>query len=171
MLFFKTKKYVFFLTQKFIVLLGLVSLIFVFSFKEINVTSNDILVYVTNLATAEIFTPAICGNGVKEGAEVCDGAAGCAAPNTCNFSCTACNLLKVKPLAIIISGLIKWLLTLAASLAILFLIIGGIRYINLRGDFEQIEKAKNIITFVVIGLVIILIAYSVIVALDKIIKG
>ncbi|MBU4580720.1 VCBS repeat-containing protein [Patescibacteria group bacterium] len=79
--------------------------------------------------------------------------------------------VKVKLMAVIISGLINGLLALAAGLAILFLIIGGIRYIRSWGDSEQTEKAKKMISYVVLGLVIILISYSVIITLDKIING
>lgn len=48
----------FFSLKKSIVLFGLVSLIFVFSFKEAEAASNDILVYFTRIsgASAEIFT-------------------------------------------------------------------------------------------------------------------
>lgn len=79
--------------------------------------------------------------------------------------------VKVKPSSEIISGLINGLLALAAGLAILFIIIGGIRYIRSWGDTEQMEKSKKMILYVVLGLVIILVSYAVVITADKIING
>jgi len=79
--------------------------------------------------------------------------------------------LKMQPLSVIISGFINWILAAVAGLAILFLIIAGIKYIRSWGDSESLEKAKKMITYVVLGLVIILVSYSAIVTLDKIING
>ncbi|MBU4141563.1 hypothetical protein KKE99_01665 [Patescibacteria group bacterium] len=79
--------------------------------------------------------------------------------------------VTMKPMSELINSLLDSLLALAAGLAILFLIIGGIRYIRSWGDSEQTEKAKKMISYVVLGLVIILISYSVIITLDKIING
>lgn len=78
---------------------------------------------------------------------------------------------KVKPFIVIIYGLINWLLMLVAGLAILFLILGGIRYTKSWGDSDEMEKTKKMVVYVVLGLVIILISYSVIVTLDAIING
>lgn len=78
--------------------------------------------------------------------------------------------VTVKPMSSIVSGLNNALLALAAGIGIMFLIIGGIRYLRSWGDTEQITKAKNMITYVVLGLVIILVSYSVIVTIDAIIN-
>lgn len=79
--------------------------------------------------------------------------------------------VKIKPMTTIIGGINNGLLALAAGLAILFLIIGGISYLRSLGDSEQLEKAKNTISYAILGLVIILISYSVVVTLDMIING
>lgn len=79
--------------------------------------------------------------------------------------------VTIKPMKTLVGDLINGLLALAAGLGILFLIIGGIRYIRSWGDSDQMEKAKNTILYVVIGLVVILVSYSVIATLDKIING
>ena len=31
-----------------------------------------------------------CGNGIREGTEVCDGSVGCTSPAYCNFTCSSC---------------------------------------------------------------------------------
>ncbi len=79
--------------------------------------------------------------------------------------------ITIKPMADIISGLNNALLALVAGLAILFLILGGIRYIKSWGDSDEMERAKKMVIFAVLGLVIILISYSAIVTLDAIING
>lgn len=78
--------------------------------------------------------------------------------------------VTMKPMAELINSLLDSLLALAAGLAILFLIIGGIKYIRSWGDSEQMEKAKKMISYVIIGLVIILISYSTVITLDKVIN-
>lgn len=42
--------------------------------------------------------------------------------------------------------------TVVGAMAVLFIIIGGIRYIISAGDSTQIQKAKNTILYAVIGL-------------------
>ena len=51
--------------------------------------------------------------------------------------------------------IINWLLVLAALAALVFLIIGGVRYIVSQGDDEAAEKAKNTILYAIIGLIVI----------------
>jgi len=56
----------------------------------------------------------------------------------------------------IISALLPYLFTIAAMLALLFLILGGIKYMLAQGDPKQLDAAKNTITGAIIGLIIIL---------------
>ncbi len=69
------------------------------------------------------------------------------------------------------AGIINWLLGLAGGLVIIFLIIGGIYYITAAGDEEQIGKAKKIVTYAIIGLIFILVSYTLVATLNKIIFG
>lgn len=59
-------------------------------------------------------------------------------------------------------GIINILLTVAALVAAVFLIIGGIRYIASQGDEDQTEKAKNTILYAIIGLIVIGLAAAVV---------
>lgn len=56
--------------------------------------------------------------------------------------------------------LIKLLLTLSGMISVLFLIVGGFWYMTSAGNEEQAEKGKNTITNFFLGLVIIIMAYS-----------
>ncbi len=59
----------------------------------------------------------------------------------------------------VITQLIQLLLAFAGAVAVIFIILGGYRYITSQGNQENVEKAKNTITYAVIGLVVAMIAY------------
>ena len=54
-----------------------------------------------------------------------------------------------------ITTIINVLLTLAALVAAIYLILGGVRYITSRGDEDAAGEAKNTILYAVIGLIVI----------------
>jgi uncharacterized membrane protein YidH (DUF202 family) len=60
-----------------------------------------------------------------------------------------------EPLPQAIITIVNVLLVLAALVAAIFLVIGGIRYITSQGDEEAADKAKNTILYSVIGLIVI----------------
>lgn len=69
--------------------------------------------------------------------------------------------LTNRPLSEIIFSAIDWLLSIAAGLGILFIIIGGVYYVTAAGDESQMSSAKTIITYSIIGLFIVVISYSI----------
>lgn len=66
------------------------------------------------------------------------------------------------PLEGVINTLINVLLSVAGTLAVLFLIIGGYQYITSLGNPEQISKAKSSITYSIIGLIIVILSYVIV---------
>ena len=60
----------------------------------------------------------------------------------------------------LILNLIAIILWLAGSLAIIFIIVGAIFYIISAGDPSRLKRAKDILTNVVVGLVVIFLAYA-----------
>lgn len=58
--------------------------------------------------------------------------------------------------------IINVLLFIIGSLAVIMIIIGGIRYVISNGDSSQITNAKNTIQYAVIGLVVALLAYAIV---------
>lgn len=62
------------------------------------------------------------------------------------------------------------LLYFTGSLAVLFLMIGGYRYIAARGNEEATEKAKSTIRAAVIALFIILLAYTLVVGVNALLQ-
>lgn len=75
-----------------------------------------------------------------------------------------------RPLVEIIGSAIDWLLGIAAGLTILFIIIGGIYYVTAAGDDQQMTTAKTMITYAIIGLLFIVISYSIVVTVNGIIN-
>lgn len=65
-----------------------------------------------------------------------------------------------------IPALLSQIITIAASavgvIAVIFIIIGGIRLIMSGGDAKQLEGARNILVFSVLGLLLVLFAYGIV---------
>lgn len=63
--------------------------------------------------------------------------------------------------------IVNFLLLVAGAVAIIFLIIGGIRYMVSSGNSDQIEKAKHTILYAIIGILIVIFSYAIVNALLK----
>lgn len=62
----------------------------------------------------------------------------------------------------IISIITNLLLGIAGSIAVIFIIVGGIQYATSAGDDGRVQSAKNTIMNAVIGLVITVMAYAIV---------
>lgn len=62
----------------------------------------------------------------------------------------------------LISDITAWITGIVGAIAILMLIYGGLRYVISAGNDDDIEKAKNIIMYAIIGIIVILIAFVVV---------
>jgi hypothetical protein len=54
-----------------------------------------------------------------------------------------------------ITNIVNALLTLAAVVAAIFVIVGGVRYITAQGDEDAVAAAKNTVIYAVIGVIVI----------------
>jgi type IV secretory pathway VirB2 component (pilin) len=61
-----------------------------------------------------------------------------------------------------ITNIINFALGLLGLIAVAFLIFAGIMMVTAGGDQANIDKAKKIITYAVIGIVIILLSYTIV---------
>ena len=68
----------------------------------------------------------------------------------------------------LIVSIINWLLAIIGSIVLLFIIIGGIMYMTAAGNEEQIKRAKRILFYTILGFAVILISYSLIQEIKKI---
>ena len=59
----------------------------------------------------------------------------------------------------ILERVLLFILALAFIVAVIFLVVGGFRYIVSQGNEESVEKAKGTITNAIIGIVVIVLAW------------
>jgi heme/copper-type cytochrome/quinol oxidase subunit 2 len=62
----------------------------------------------------------------------------------------------------LIGNITNWVLGIAGAVAVLFIIISGLRYITAGGDSKQTEAAKSSLRNAIIGLVIVVVAFLVV---------
>ncbi|MDP3685910.1 MAG: pilin [bacterium] len=62
----------------------------------------------------------------------------------------------------LIAQIVKISLLLVGVVALGFVVYGGFRYITSRGDEREVEEAKNTITYAVVGIIVIGLAYAII---------
>lgn len=75
---------------------------------------------------------------------------------------TAAKGLNNESIFAIISRLMNWLLGLVGVLAVIAFVISGILYLTAAGNEEQAEKAKEVMLYAIIGLVVALIGLVVV---------
>ena len=68
----------------------------------------------------------------------------------------------------IVENILLWLLSVAGVITIFMLVVGGIMYMTAGGDEQKVTTAKKMVTWTIIGLGLILISYSIMAVLDKI---
>lgn len=150
--------------KKSIILFGLVSIIFV-------------LLFAKNIPIA--LAQATCGNGIVDLGEVCDvnGDIGCAAPTpACNTDCSGCIACAIKsklsffgkPVICIVQDATKWILSVIGSVVLLILIISGAYYMFSGDNPKRQGSAKKMITYAIIGIILILVSYALLALLDRI---
>ena len=85
-------------------------------------------------------------------AEVCKGISGAGG------DCTATK----DTLPDLIKNVINILLYIIGAVAVIMIIIGGIRYVTSNGDQAHVKAAKDTIMYAVIGLIVAILAYSIV---------
>ena len=85
--------------------------------------------------------------------------AGC--PCALNSSSAACqDLSKSDGLPNILKNATNIVLFIAGALAVIMIIYGAIRFMTAHGNEKQVESARLIVTYSVIGLIIAILAYA-----------
>jgi len=64
--------------------------------------------------------------------------------------------------------IVKTMLSIAAIIAVIFLIIGGVRYVVSASNADAVEGAKNTILYAVIGLIVIMLSWFIVTAVANI---
>jgi cytochrome bd-type quinol oxidase subunit 2 len=78
------------------------------------------------------------------------------------------NALTVQQIAM---GVLKFLLSVVGIIAIISLVIGGATYLTAYGDEKRIDKAKSIIKYSIIGIIVVLAALVIANQIGKFIAG
>lgn len=66
--------------------------------------------------------------------------------------------------------IIRWAFYVLMIVAVLFFIIAGFMFVTARGNDEQIKKARSMLTYAVIGLVVALLAAGAVEFIQRIFK-
>ena len=75
--------------------------------------------------------------------------------------------IRIDSIGALISALVGALLILAALLAFLYLVLGGISWITSGGDKASMETARNKITHAIVGLIIVGAAWAIMVLVQS----
>jgi len=86
-----------------------------------------------------------------------------AAPISINIS----NPIATSDFSVLLTNFLKWLLSVAGSIALFTLIVGGVFYVTSSGNDQRVETAKKMITWTLLGLILILASYSIIIVIDE----
>jgi len=79
--------------------------------------------------------------------------------------------LPVNSLYGIISGIMRWLLSIFGFFAIVGFVISGIMYLTAAGDEEQQKKAKRQMYWSIIGVIVGLVGLVIIFAVDNLLRA
>lgn len=75
--------------------------------------------------------------------------------------------VKINEIGQLISAVVGLLLIVAALLAFLYLILGGIKWITAGGDKAGMEEARNKITHAIVGLIIVGAAWAIMILVQN----
>ena len=77
------------------------------------------------------------------------------------------NLVKIEDIGSLISALVGTMIIIAALLAFLYLMLGGISWITAGGDKAGMESARNKITHAIVGLIIVGAAWAIMILVQS----
>jgi hypothetical protein len=78
------------------------------------------------------------------------------ADKACTDSCGGTSLDEV------LSGISNTLVFLVGAVSVIFIIIGGLRYVTSNGDAKNIEAAKTTILYAVVGVIVAMMSYAIV---------
>lgn len=73
-----------------------------------------------------------------------------------------CKASTQDDLPAIVKNVINLLFFIIGVIAVIMIIIGGIRYSTSNGDSSQVQSAKNTVLYAVIGLVVAILAFAIV---------
>lgn len=61
-----------------------------------------------------------------------------------------------------LNSIIKALLFIAGVLAVIIIVVSGIKYMTANGDKQALERAKSTLIYAVVGLIVVITAYAIV---------
>jgi hypothetical protein len=101
--------------------------------------------------------PTNAPSGVQN--QLCQGASG--TTTGCSVDSNG-NINSDQTLTNEVGNIVGTLLLVAAAVAVLIIVFGGIGYITSIGDAARVKQAKDTILYAVIGLVVVILAYAIV---------
>lgn len=104
------------------------------------------------------------GTGLNGGTGGAGGAAGAnnGAGGGGGSSSSLCGAVQTDEVSTLTQNVITALFVILGAIAVIMIIIGGIRYTTSNGDSSQTKAAKDTILYAVIGLVVAIMAYAIV---------
>lgn len=72
------------------------------------------------------------------------------------------DVLTINCIPYLVQNIIFWLLVFAGTVAVILIIVAGIKFILSGGDAKQTEGARKTLTFAIIGLILILFSFAIV---------
>ncbi|MBI3494822.1 hypothetical protein HY004_02465 [Candidatus Saccharibacteria bacterium] len=117
---------------------------------KINKIKNYILIAFTLLGLVSVFVPASQVSAAQ------------AIPQCDKDTNAAICQTKTGLISGILKSVINTMIFLAGSIAVIMIVVGGIRYITSDGDPGAATKAKNTIIYALVGVVVAIMSYSIV---------
>lgn len=76
--------------------------------------------------------------------------------------CVEHGVATLRCLPIVFTNIVRGALIFAGAIAVIFIVYAGIRLINSGGDAKQVQGARQIITYAIIGLILVLCSFGII---------
>jgi hypothetical protein len=83
-------------------------------------------------------------------------------------SVTIENPIQAEDFTTLVTNFLQWLLGIAGGVALLMLIYGGIMYITSAGDQQKAETGKKIVMYTLLGLLVVLLSFSIVKVMEDI---
>lgn len=76
-------------------------------------------------------------------------------------SCLEGDVATLACIPIVIKNLIQWALIFAGVVAVFLIIYAGFKFVTSKGDPQEVDNAKKIITYAIIGLLLIFFSFAI----------
>lgn len=123
----------------------------------------------TAFAQVDVFKDACSGGGGTTGGTGTGAGAGVGAGGSGGSSSTICGAATGgKELPDLMKTIINTMIFIVGTVAVVMIVIGGVKYVVSNGEASQVQSAKNTVLYSVIGLIIAISAFAIVnFVLDK----